>query len=82
MSLFRQVVLGSKIQPMLKKLRYKVFAIGGYLRKNGNAMVLKLSLAMRRRQWFTGLWDKSQAFDLPAIFLRISNGQSGFNPKM
>jgi hypothetical protein len=23
---------------------------------------------MRRREWFTGLWDKSRAFDLPAIF--------------
>jgi hypothetical protein len=68
MSLFRQVVLGSKVQPTLKTLRYKVFAVGGYLTKNGNARVLKLSLAMRRREWFTGLWDKSRAFDLPAIF--------------
>jgi hypothetical protein len=68
MSLFRQVVLGSKVQPTLKTLRYKVFAIGGYLTKNGNARVLKLSLAMRRREWFTGLWDKSRAFDLPALF--------------
>ncbi len=68
MSLFRQVVLGSKVQPALKTLRYKVFAVGGYLTKNGNARVLKLSLAMRRREWFTGLWDKSLAFDLPAIF--------------
>jgi len=68
MSLFRQVVLGSKVQPTLKTLRYKVFAIGGYLTKNGNARVLKLSLAMRRREWFTGLWHKSRAFDLPAIF--------------
>jgi len=41
---------------------------GGYLTKNGNTRVLKLSLAMRRREWFTGLWDKSRAFDLPAIF--------------
>jgi hypothetical protein len=60
--------LDSKVQPPLKTLRYKVFAIGGYLTKNGNARVLKLSLAMRRSEWFTGLWDKSRALDLPAIF--------------
>ena len=68
MSLFRQVVLGGKVQPTLKTMRYKVFAVGGYLTKEGNARILKLSMAMRRREWFSGLWDKSKSFDLPAHF--------------
>jgi hypothetical protein len=52
----------------MKTLRNKVFAIGGYIVKNGNHRILKLSLAMKRRKWFTGLWmninniNKSTAF--------------------
>ncbi|GAB4491155.1 MAG: hypothetical protein OHK006_24740 [Thermodesulfovibrionales bacterium] len=68
MSLFRQAILGSKIQPTLKTMRYKLFAIGGYLIKEGNTRILKLSLAMKRREWFSGLWDKSRSFDLPVSF--------------
>lgn len=68
MSLFRQVVVCSKVQPTLKTMRYKIFATGGYLVKEGNKRILKLCLAMRRRQWFEGLWGKSKSFDLPAHF--------------
>ncbi len=68
MSLFRQVVLCSKVQPTLKTMRYKIFAAGGYLVKDGNRRILKLCLAMRRRQWFEGLWGKSKDFDLPVPF--------------
>jgi len=68
MSLFRQVVVCSKVQPTLKTMRYKIFATGGYLVKEGNKRILKLCLAMRRRQWFEGLWGKSRSFDLPAHF--------------
>lgn len=68
MSLFRQAILGSKIHPTLKTMRYKLFAIGGYLIKEGNNQILKLSLAMKRRQWFTGLWDKSRSIALPVSF--------------
>jgi hypothetical protein len=68
MSLFRQVVVCSKVQPTLKTMRYKIFATGGYLIKEGNRRILKLCLAMRRRQWFEGLWGKSRSFDLPTHF--------------
>jgi hypothetical protein len=54
-----------------------VFAVGGYLVKDGNKRILKLCLAMQRRQWFEGLWGKSKDFDLPASFLRISNDNFG-----
>ena len=68
MSLFRQVVLGGKVQPTLKTMRYKVFAVGGYLTKEGTTRILKLSMAMRQREWFSGLWGKSKSFDLPVTF--------------
>ncbi len=68
MSLFRQAILGSKIHPTLKTMRLSIFAIGGYLIKEGNNRILKLSLAMKRRKWFSGLWDKSRSFALPVSF--------------
>jgi hypothetical protein len=66
-SLFRQVVLNTKVEQRMKTLRYKVFAIGGYLIKNGSQRVLKLSLAMKRREWFTGLWNCNKTFNLPIV---------------
>lgn len=68
MSLFRQVVLQQTThQSTLKTLRYKVLAIGSYMVKNGNLTTLKLSLAMKRREWFKGLWDSSKTFTLPLV---------------
>jgi len=60
MSLFRQAVLQSNQQQTLKTLRYKVFAVGSYLIKEGNTRILKLSLAMKRRSWYRGIWEKSK----------------------
>jgi len=54
MSLFRQTVVGTKAQ-----IRYKVFAIGVYVVKDGNSRILKLFLAMKRSEWFKGLWVSS-----------------------
>ena len=62
MSVFRQVILRSPSQPMLKTLRYRVFAIGSYLTREGNQRILKLSLAMKRRAWFSGIWNKTNEF--------------------
>lgn len=36
MSLFRQAVVCSKVQPTMKTMRYKIFAAGGYVIKDGN----------------------------------------------
>jgi hypothetical protein len=68
MSLFRQFILNSRTQHTLSTLRYKTFAIGAYLVKEGNATVLKLSLVLKRREWFSGLWLKSKQFELPVQF--------------
>ena len=70
MSLFRQAVIGTKVQNYMKTLRYKVFAIGGYIIKQGNSRILKLSLQMKRREWYTGLWSSSKLMSWPFV---ISN---------
>ncbi len=65
MSLFRQAVVGEKVQQFMKTLRYKVFAVGAYMVKDGNYKILKLSMAMKRREWFIGLWATSGMIVLP-----------------
>lgn len=67
MSLFRQAVMGTKVQHQMKTLRYKVFAIGGYLIKNGNSRILKLSMQMKRRDWFKGLWSSTELMSWPFL---------------
>jgi hypothetical protein len=47
MSLFRQNILGTHAQQKLSTLRYRLFAMGGYMVKEGNHRILKLSLAMK-----------------------------------
>lgn len=76
MSLFRQAVLKTTlrqtntndVQHTLKTLRYKLFARAGYLTYEGRKDILKLALAMHKREWFTGLWDRSKTFALPVHF--------------
>ncbi len=67
MSLFRQSVLGTRVNQRMKTLRYNVFAIGGYIIKNGNQKILKLSLGMKRRQWFSGLWYADKFMHWPLV---------------
>ena len=67
MSLFRQSVLGTRVNQRLKTLRYNVFAIGGYMVKNGTQRILKLSLGMRRRRWFAGLWYADKFMNWPFV---------------
>jgi hypothetical protein len=67
MSLFKQAVLRSEKLYQLKTLRYKIFAIGGYLTKNGNQRILQLSLNMKRRKWIEGIWSESQKSPWPFV---------------
>ena len=66
-SLFRQAVLGVKIQPRLATIRFQCFAIGSWIGKKYRRNVLKVSLAQKRRPWFEGLFTKIDDFhwDLP-----------------
>ena len=61
-SLFRQAVLGVKIQPRLASIRFKCFAIGSWLGKKYRISVLRMSLARQRRPWFVGLFTKIEDF--------------------
>lgn len=68
MALFRQYILGSKVQHTLSTLRYKTFAIGAYFQKKNDKYILRLSLNMKRREWFTGLWSLSNQVKFPFDF--------------
>lgn len=68
MALFRQFILNSKVQHTLSTLRYKTFAIGAYFQKKNSKYILKLSLNMKRREWFEGLWNHSNQVSLPFVF--------------
>jgi hypothetical protein len=46
--------------------------MGGYMVKDGNRRILKLSLAMKRREWFLGLWDKTSRFSLPVTIPKLN----------
>jgi len=68
MSLFKHVVIKGDKYNMLSTLRFKLFNISSYITKTGNAKVLKLSLAPKRRQWFLGLWSRSMKFSFPSSY--------------
>lgn len=67
MSLFKQAVLQTNTLYQLKTLRYKIFAIGGYITKSGNQRLLNLSLSMKRRKWIEGIWHETQNFNWPFV---------------
>lgn len=64
MSLFKKTIIKGQSSQRLKTIRYKLFAMGGYIVKNGNQRIIKLALAMKQRKWFTSLWESSQNLDL------------------
>lgn len=83
-SLFKKAVVKRTQQAQLKTLRCAVFAIGGYITRNGNQRILKLALAMRRRQWISALRDSAQHFNWPSHrrqepLLLVPNDQSRVN---
>lgn len=77
MSLFRQVMRKTTKHHTLVTLRYKLFAQAGYTTHEGRQQFLKPATAMRKREWFTGLWTQTQRFDLPVVFTRTFVHQQG-----
>lgn len=67
MSLFKQAVLRTDTLHQLKTLRYKIFAVGGYITRSGNQRLLHLSLNMKRRKWIEGIWSNTQKFSWPFV---------------
>jgi hypothetical protein len=64
-SLFRQAVLRTKVQPTLATLHGQVLAIGASWHREADNNTLILSLPRKRRAWFKGLWTRSE--DPPVI---------------
>ena len=67
MRIFKQAVLQTNTLYQLKTLRYKIFAIGGYITKSGNQRLHNLSLNMKRRKWIEGIWNETQRFTRPLV---------------
>jgi hypothetical protein len=74
MSLFRQAMLKRVIRQgarektilsTLQTLRYKLFAQPGYINSEGRKNILKLSTALQKREWISGLWNQTKTFNLP-----------------
>ena len=68
MSLFKQVIVQTKVQPQLKTLRYKLFATASYITKNGNQRILNLAIAIKNRKWWDGLFGKYDDIVFPYQF--------------
>ncbi len=71
MSLFRQAVLNTTNQQQLKTLRYKIFATASYITKEGNKRILNLTVSMKNRKWWDGLFLKTENLIFPYY---IANG--------
>jgi DNA-directed RNA polymerase subunit N (RpoN/RPB10) len=61
MSLFRLVTLQKQPQPALATLRFNCFAVGSWIEGN----VLKMSVPLKRRQWYDSLFSFIENSKLP-----------------
>lgn len=68
MSLFKQAIVKSKVQPQLKTLRYKLFATASYITKNGNQRILNLAISIKNRKWWNGLFGNYDDIVFPYQF--------------
>jgi hypothetical protein len=65
MSLFRQLTHQKQAQPKLSTLRFNCFALGSWIDKDAAGRVLKLSVPLKRRQWYDSLFANIQNSLLP-----------------
>ena len=61
MSLFRHLTLQKQPQPKLSTLRFNCFAVGSWIEGN----VLKMSVPLKRRQWYDSLFSFIENAKLP-----------------
>lgn len=64
-ALFRIVMTNRTRHPFLKKIRYKLLAIPGYLRKSKDKKILYLARSIHIRKAFKGIWETMDDFGLP-----------------
>ncbi len=72
MSLFRQAVMRTKVQPTLLTMHQQVLAVGASWHRDPERNTLMLSVPRRRRAWFDGLW--ANAGQSPVIPVPVKNG--------
>lgn len=65
MSLYRLFTQQTPVQPRLHTLRFNCFAVGSWIVKQGNKNILKMSVPLKRRQWFDGLFENIKRSALP-----------------
>ena len=65
MSLFRQLTHQKQAQPKLSTLRFNCFAVGSWISEHGRNKVLKMSVPLKRRQWYDGLFSNIKTLNLP-----------------
>ncbi len=65
MSLFKQLTHQKQAQPKLSTLRFNCFAVGSWIDKQAETMVLKMSVPLKRRQWYDELFANIQNTKLP-----------------
>lgn len=64
-ALFRIVMTNKASHPFLKKVRYELLAIPGYLRKSKDKKILYLARSLHIRKAFKGIWETMDDFGLP-----------------
>lgn len=65
MSLFRQLTHQNQAQPKLSTLRFNCFAVGSWIEGTNENRVLKMSVPLKRRQWYISLFANVQNVNLP-----------------
>ena len=65
MSLYRIFSQQTRVHQRLSTLRFNCFAVGSWIVKQGNKTVLKMSVPLKRRQWFDGLFENIRRTELP-----------------
>lgn len=65
MSLYRLFSRQTRVHQRLATLRFNCFAVGSWLVKQGNKTILKMSVPLKRRQWFDGLFENISQTVLP-----------------
>jgi hypothetical protein len=65
MSLFKQLTHQKQAQPTLSTLKFNCFAVGSWIDKKAEKRVLKMSVPLKRRQWYDSLFAALQKATLP-----------------
>ena len=65
MSLFRQLTHQKQPRPRLSTLRFNCFAVGSWVKGEGEKRTLKMAVPLKRRQWYDSLFANIQNSQLP-----------------